>query len=34
VRPGFPAGLRLPMTPPSDASRQAVDAALEFAGLI
>jgi 4-hydroxy-tetrahydrodipicolinate synthase len=34
VRPGFPAGLRLPMTPPSDASRRAVDAALEHAGLL
>lgn len=34
VRPDFPADLRLPMTPPSDASRRAVDAALEHAGLI
>ena len=34
VRPGFPTGLRLPMTPPSDASRKAVDAALEHAGLL
>lgn len=34
VRPGFPAELRLPMTPPSPASRAAVDAALEHAGLI
>ena len=34
VRPGFPAGLRLPMTPPSEAARQAVDAALEHAGLV
>ena len=34
VRPDFPADLRLPMTPPSEASRQAVDAALEHAGLI
>jgi 4-hydroxy-tetrahydrodipicolinate synthase len=34
VRPGFPAGLRLPMTPPSEASRRAVDAALEHAGLL
>jgi 4-hydroxy-tetrahydrodipicolinate synthase len=34
VRPGFPPGLRLPMTPPSDASRAAVDAALEHAGLL
>lgn len=29
VRPDFPADLRLPMTPPSQASRQAVDAALD-----
>ena len=34
LRPGFPDGLRLPMTPPSAASRRAVDAALEHAGLI
>ena len=34
VRPDFPAGLRLPMTWPSEASRRAVDAALEKAGLI
>lgn len=34
VRPEFPATLRLPMTPPSEASRRAVDAALEHAGLI
>jgi 4-hydroxy-tetrahydrodipicolinate synthase len=34
VRPGFPTGLRLPMTPPSEASRRAVDAALEHAGLL
>ncbi len=34
VRPDFPADLRLPMTPPSAASRKAVDAALEHAGLI
>ena len=34
VRPGFPVGLRLPMTAPSAASRKAVDAALEHAGLI
>jgi 4-hydroxy-tetrahydrodipicolinate synthase len=34
VRPGFPDGLRLPMTPPSAASRHAVDAALAHAGLI
>jgi 4-hydroxy-tetrahydrodipicolinate synthase len=33
VRPGFPSGLRLPMTPPSEASRRAVDAALDHAGL-
>ncbi len=34
VRPGFPDGIRLPMTWPSDASRAAVDAALAHAGLI
>lgn len=34
VRPGFPTDLRLPMTPPSDASRAAVDAALAHAGLV
>lgn len=34
IRPDFPADLRLPMTPPSDASGRAVDAALEHAGLI
>ena len=34
VRPGFPTGLRLPMVPASEASRRAVDAALEHAGLI
>ena len=34
VRPDFPLELRLPMTPPSEASRRAVDAALEHAGLI
>ena len=34
VRPGFPAELRLPMTPPSDESKRAVDAALERAGLV
>ena len=34
VRPAFPADLRLPMTAPSDASRRAVDAALEHAGLL
>lgn len=33
VRPGFSMELRLPMTPPSDASRRAVDAALDHAGL-
>ncbi|HET7817651.1 MAG TPA: 4-hydroxy-tetrahydrodipicolinate synthase [Sphingomicrobium sp.] len=33
VRPGFPAQLRLPLTEPSEASRRAVDAALEHAGL-
>jgi len=31
---GFPLELRLPMTPPSDASRRAVDAVLEHAGLV
>ena len=34
VRPEFPAELRLPMTPPSEASRKAVDAALAHAGLL
>jgi 4-hydroxy-tetrahydrodipicolinate synthase len=34
VRPGFPTELRLPLTEPSEASRRAVDAALEHAGLI
>jgi 4-hydroxy-tetrahydrodipicolinate synthase len=34
VRPGFPTELRLPLTEPPDASRRAVDAALERAGLI
>jgi 4-hydroxy-tetrahydrodipicolinate synthase len=34
VRKDFPAELRLPMTEPSDASKKAVDAALEHAGLI
>ncbi|MEO6225752.1 MAG: 4-hydroxy-tetrahydrodipicolinate synthase [Sphingomicrobium sp.] len=34
VRPGFPVELRLPLTEPSDASKQAVDSALEHAGLI
>ena len=33
VRPGFPINLRLPMTPPSETSRKAVDAALNHAGL-
>ncbi len=33
VRPEFSSALRLPMTPPSDASRRAVDAALAHAGL-
>lgn len=34
VRPECSADLRLPMTPPSEASREAVDAALAHAGLI
>ena len=34
VRPEFRSDLRLPMTPPSGAARQAVDAALEHAGLL
>jgi 4-hydroxy-tetrahydrodipicolinate synthase len=34
VRPDFPTELRLPMTDASDASRRAVDKALEHAGLI
>jgi 4-hydroxy-tetrahydrodipicolinate synthase len=34
LRPGFPAELRLPLTEASDASKRAVDAALEHAGLI
>jgi 4-hydroxy-tetrahydrodipicolinate synthase len=34
VRPGFPTDLRLPLTDPSNASKRAVDAALEHAGLI
>ena len=34
VRPGYPADLRLPLTEPSDASKRAVDKALEHAGLI
>jgi 4-hydroxy-tetrahydrodipicolinate synthase len=33
LRPQFAADLRLPMTPPCEASRRAVDAALEHAGL-
>ena len=33
VRPGFPQGLRLPMTWPNEASQAAVDAALAGAGL-
>ena len=33
VRPDFPSDLRLPMTPASEASRRAVDAALAHAGL-
>jgi 4-hydroxy-tetrahydrodipicolinate synthase len=33
LRPDFPATLRLPMTPPSEASRRAVDEALAHAGL-
>jgi 4-hydroxy-tetrahydrodipicolinate synthase len=34
VRPGFPTELRLPLTEPSDDSKQAVDEALGHAGLI
>ena len=34
LRPGFSPELRLPMTPPSEASRKAVDAALDHAGLL
>ncbi|MDQ2891891.1 MAG: 4-hydroxy-tetrahydrodipicolinate synthase [Pseudomonadota bacterium] len=34
VRPGFPAGLRLPMTPANEAACRLVDAALTHAGLI
>lgn len=34
VRPGFPTGLRLPMTWPSEASRAAVNEGLERAGLL
>lgn len=33
LRPGFPEESRLPMTPPSEASRRAVDEALDHAGL-
>ena len=33
VRQGFPTGLRLPLVEPSEASKRAVDAALEHAGL-
>lgn len=34
VRPDFPTELRLPMTPPGEASRALVDQALEHAGLV
>jgi 4-hydroxy-tetrahydrodipicolinate synthase len=34
VRPGFPGDLRLPLVEASDASKRAVDAALDHAGLI
>ncbi len=34
INPDFPPELRLPMTPPCEASRKAVDSALELAGLI
>lgn len=34
VRPGFPTELRLPLVEPSDASKRAVDQALEQAGLV
>ena len=34
LRPGYPADLRLPLTEPSDASKRAVDQALEHAGLL
>jgi 4-hydroxy-tetrahydrodipicolinate synthase len=34
VRPGFPQDLRLPLVEASEASKRAVDAALEHAGLI
>jgi 4-hydroxy-tetrahydrodipicolinate synthase len=34
LKPEWSAELRLPMTPPSEASRRAVDAALKHAGMI
>lgn len=34
VRPDFASALRLPMTPPSEPARKAVDAALDHAGLL
>jgi 4-hydroxy-tetrahydrodipicolinate synthase len=34
IRPGFPSGLRLPMTAAGETSRRAVDAALDHAGLL
>ncbi len=34
VRPGFPTELRLPMVEANEASREAVDAALKYAGLL
>jgi 4-hydroxy-tetrahydrodipicolinate synthase len=34
VRPGFPTDIRLPLVGASQASKRAVDAALEHAGLI
>jgi 4-hydroxy-tetrahydrodipicolinate synthase len=34
IRPGFPTELRLPLVDASDASKRAVNAALEHAGLI
>jgi len=34
VRPDFASDLRLPMTPPSEASRRAIDAALAHSGLV
>jgi 4-hydroxy-tetrahydrodipicolinate synthase len=34
IRPEFPADLRLPMTPASEASRRAVDSALKHSGLV